>query len=362
MMKNWNTPRFRLQEDQFTRLQQFVRRRFNRPYIKRHNGPILFFGSTIFLIYLSLMIALWLSTANDPAYFVIIAVLGILCVPMILVIGHESVHGNFTTWRWLNSLGKSVFYFLGTTPYFWSLRHINAHHAYTNIKEWDMDIEQSKLIRLSEQEPHAKHHRYQYLYMPFLFMLYTLNWFFIRDVQDVSNNRFGGKHVQTHPTEKIVYLVLAKLWHLSFLVGIPVLLGASIVQAVFGFFLFHVMASLTTTLVLISTHIGENHDLLSAGEGQHSESSWIEHQIRTTGDFCTHSDLALYFFGGFNHHLTHHLFPNIPFRFYPQITPLVKNYCIENDLPYHHYDDLLKCASSHFKRLKKYSQPHTMTS
>ena len=136
----------------------------------------------------------------------------------------------------------------------------------------------------------------------------------------------------------------------------PIILGQIPSAALFGFIVFHFSASLTTTLVLVSTHVGVEHELIDTDDQFKLPYTWIEHQIRTTGNFNTNSFFALHFFGGFNHHLTHHLFPNIPYSLYPQITPLLQKYCLQNNLPFVSYSNLSQCVKSHFKRLKYYSK------
>lgn len=349
-------PKFKkpVENDTFQILSNRVYQLKNVLYCKVTNRSILLNGILLFLIYLSFILLLWSWPEHLFSYLLITVILGILCVPMILVIGHESIHGNFTNKRTINLIGKNIFYFLGTSPYFWELRHLHAHHNFTNIKRWDLDIEQSELIRLDDCQQYRPFHRYQMYYMPFLFMLYTLNWFFHRDFKDISLYNFGSKELKSHPVRKILYLFSGKLWHLSFLCFIPLLTGYDWQWVLTGFLAFHFSASLATTLILISTHVGEEHELLNT-ENKDMPYSWAEHQIRTSGNFSTNSSILLHFFGGFNHHLTHHLFPGVPYVLYPQITPLVKEYCESNNLPYHHYSSLFQCIKSHFLRLKKYS-------
>ena len=163
----------------------------------------------------------------------------------------------------------------------------------------------------------------------------------------------------SHPSSKIFWLLISKIWHFSFLMFIPIVLGQSFSIAVLGFFIYHFTTSITTALVLVSTHIGEDHELINADGKTTMPHTWIEHQIRTSGSFSIKSKLATHFFGGFNHHLAHHLFPNIPYAFYPQITPLIEEYCIRNNLPFVCYPNLYTCIKSHFNRLSIYStQPN----
>lgn len=341
--------------EDFAELRKSVNQLKRNANMKRISLNSLIFGSVLFITFNLFIILFWRANEYDFCYLLISSILGMLCVPMILVIGHEAIHGNFTHNKRINQLAKNIFIFLGTSAYFWELRHLNAHHNYTNVAEWDLDIEQSPLIRLSDKHKFKRIHRYQQVYMPFLFMLYTLNWFFFRDFKDLSLCKFGSKEVKKHPSSQILLMMLGKIWHLVFLIGIPLFVGQSLGLVICGFFIFHFSASLTTTLVLISTHIGEEHELLGTNEESKLPYSWVEHQIRTSGDFSTHSVFALHFFGGFNHHLSHHLFPDVPYVLYPKITPLIKSYCEVHQLPYHHYPNLITCMKSHFLRLRKFS-------
>lgn len=321
------------------------------------NLSIIIRAIVLILVFLSLMFSYWFCAAASIWYFLLPVFMGVLCVPLILTIGHESIHNNFTSSSKINNIGSNIFYSLGTSPYFWKLRHLNAHHPYTNILEWDMDIEQSKLIRLDKNQEWKSIHRFQAFYMPILFMFYTLNWFFFRDLKDIYKSNFGNKKNVKHPFVKILGLILSKIWHVSFLIFIPYLLGKSWEVVVLGFFLFHFAASLATTLVLVSTHVGIPHELIKYNTANSLPYDWVQHQIRTSGDFSTESSIWLHFFGGFNHHLSHHLFPNVPYFLYPQITPLVKEYCEQAGLPYHHFPNLFSCIQSHFHRLALLSRP-----
>jgi linoleoyl-CoA desaturase len=341
--------------DGFVDLQLYVRNLVSTCDVKKENRNTVLFGAIAFLAFIIGVGGFWTQT-SQLNYYLLAAFLGVMCVPLILLIGHEAIHGNFTSIKLVNKLGINIFYFLGTSAYFWTLRHINAHHHYTNIRNWDLDIEQSKLIRLDTTQDWHKIHRFQAFYMPFLFLCYTLNWFFFRDFKDISTHHFGTKYIEKHPNAKLVYLFCSKIWHLLFLVIIPIWFGHSFGSVVIGFFIFHFSASLTTTLVLVSTHIGEDHELLGTDTHEELPFSWAEHQIRTSGDFSTSNRFLLHFFGGFNHHLAHHLFPNVPYSLYPQITPLIKEFCNNNILPYHNYPSLVSCVKSHFIRLHKYSK------
>jgi linoleoyl-CoA desaturase len=349
-----NTPKFKSANDNdfFKALRNEVLETIGKDFKQKSDRKTLLKGILLVGLFILCITTYWYYAANTAVFLSMSFLLGILCLPLVLNIGHESVHHNFSTSQKNNVLGKNIFYLLGTSAYFWELRHLSSHHTFVNIKGWDTDIEQSNIIRLDSQQSFKKHHRFQCLYMPVAFLLYTIIWFFIRDFKDISVKQYGAKTIQKHPTKELILLGLAKIWHLLFLIIIPYLISKNLSLAIGGFFVFHLSASLITTFALISTHVGEDQEMISAAENGDLPYSWLEHQLKTTADFSTNNFFISHFFGGFNHHVAHHLFPNIPNILYPKITPIIKKYCKANEMNYIQYPNLIACAKSHFKRLK----------
>ena len=310
-------------------------------------------AAVLMAAYIAALWAFWQSSSNLFLHVLSAIGLGLLCLPIVLNIGHESVHNTFSPKRRINRLGRWAFWLLGTSSYFWELRHINSHHAFANVGDWDMDIEQSKIIRLSPQQEFKSHHQYQHFYMPFVFLLYSLAWFAYRDFKDINTHQFGNKVIRKTPTKEVVKLLAAKVFHLTTLFIIPWILSGSLPVALIGFLSMHLAASAATTFILISTHIGEEQEIVQPSDDL--PYAWAEHQLRTTADFSTHSKWANHIFGGFNHHVAHHLFPNINHLAYPRITPIIRQMAKEHNLPYQHYDNLIQTSIAHFKRLQSLS-------
>jgi linoleoyl-CoA desaturase len=348
------TPKFKSsnQKDFFKELRKEVLETIGKNFKQESDKITLLKGLLLVGLFTLSIITYWYNAANPIIFLGMSFLLGILCLPLVLNIGHESVHHNFSTDDKINIIGKNIFYLLGTSAYFWELRHLSSHHTFVNIKGWDTDIEQSNIIRLDSEQAFKKHHRFQCLYMPIAFLFYTIIWFFIRDFKDTSIKQYGAKTIQKHPTKELILLGLAKIWHLLFLILIPYLISKNLSLALCGFFIFHLSASLITTFALISTHVGEDQEMINPAESGELPYTWLEHQFKTTADFSTDSFITSHFFGGFNHHVAHHLFPNIPNVFYPKITPIIKKYCAANEMNYIQYPNLIACAKSHFKRLK----------
>ncbi len=304
--------------------------------------------------FIGVVLLLYSTPIGSIVYLGFAVLLGVSCLPLILNIGHESVHGNFSTSKGLNKMGKGVFYLLGTSAYFWRIRHTASHHAFANVKNVDLDIEQTTIVRLSKHQEHEPRHRYQHLYMPFAFCLYTLLWFFYRDFKDLGKKRFGAKKVKKHAPREVVKLIAAKVWHLLLLLVFPFLLNQTAWLVLTGFLAFHLGASIVTTFALISTHVGEEQEIVEASENL-LPYSWAEHQLRTTADFSVNNVFLFHFFGGFNHHVAHHLFPGIPHVYYPLITPIIEEKAQYYGMPYHRYPTFFASAKSHFTRLKQLS-------
>ena len=236
------------------------------------------------ILFFALLVGLWLFNDNYLLFYVL---LGILSLPMVLNIGHESVHDNLSDRKWVNRSGRYVYYLLGTRGYFWEIRHNFAHHAFANVRKWDLDFGQSSLIRLSKSQPHYFFNKFQVIYMPFLYLHYTLIWFFIRDFLDIFRKHFGVKRIERHPWKEIVLLFVAKVWHIAAFILIPVWMGYEVSTAFTGFFIFHISASLMTTLALISTHVGEEQEIVDVGKEGQLPYNWFVHQLKTTADFST---------------------------------------------------------------------------
>ena len=52
--------------------------------------------------------------------------------------------------------------------------------------------------------------------------------------------------------------------------------------------------------------------------------NYYKHQLAVSLDYHPTSKLASWFFGGFNSHSAHHLFPNLPHTLYIALTPMIK--------------------------------------
>ena len=77
---------------------------------------------------------------------------------------------------------------------------------------------------------------------------------------------------------------------------------------------------LTIIVILLTTHMLEDSHFPDPDENGLMPYSWSKHQVLTTSDYATDSGIITHLFGGFNHHVIHHLFQHICHIHYPELT------------------------------------------
>jgi linoleoyl-CoA desaturase len=298
-------------------------------------GCILFLGNNTALLYLFYVLC------------------GITMIVLFINAFHDAAHGALFKKPKHNDMFTYVLELFGSNRWLWIRRHISLHHAYPNVPDWDIDIKQSDIIRIFPNSPLLNYHKYQHIYMWFIYPLYSLNWLYIRDFKDFfgTENNYV-KRVTTIPKKEIFRLFAAKAINLFYLLFVPMLVLNQPWYVVLGaWFSMHVVGSVIGVVALVSTHVDEDAQFPHTDEDGKLSSTWAMHQMIVTKDFSTDSRLANFLYGGFTHHVAHHLFPAVGHTYYPYITPIIKRYAQEYGLPYTHYP-FYKAIRSHFRMLK----------
>ena len=121
----------------------------------------------------------------------------------------------------------------------------------------------------------------------------------------------------------------------------------------------HIAASSLGVIPLISTHVDEAAEFPLPPIDGRMNTTWALHQMTVTKDFSADSKLANFLFGGFTHHVAHHLFPGVAHTYYPKITPIIRRYAQEYQLPYTCYP-AYKAVKSHYYLLKNSGKPENI--
>ncbi len=337
----------------FKELKTAVNDYFKENDIKKTGDWKSFFKALFFISsYIFIAIAIFFVTELSSLHLCY-AALGSLSIFTALNVAHDTAHGTLSSNKKLNQIFLYTFDLLGASGYLWKLKHVHSHHPHVNIPDMDGDIKQSNLVRIFPNAPYFNFHRFQFLYMPVLYLLYTLNWLLFRDFRDLKETNISGKPNHKHHRKDILKFFLFKSLFISRMLWLPILfLDFTVFEIISGFLIFHLAAGFTVSLALVSAHIGEHSIYPEPDENGNMPLSWVRHQITTTCDFATDSFLVTHLFGGFNHHVVHHLFPNICHIHYPAITKILVAHCESNGMPYRSNPTLLSAILSHLKFLK----------
>lgn len=305
-----------------------------------------------FLIYILAYLSIFFFGDHFNYLIFCYSFIGVWGVFLGLNVGHDAAHNAIFKKRKYNYLLLHVFDLLGTNSFNWKNRHVGAHHLYPNIMDYDSDIQQSNVVKIFPKDKHQSFHFIQFLYMPFLYMIYIIRWIIYRDFKDIFSPKIGGYQNTTYPIKEIIKMILFKVFYLTSLVILPwYILAIPLYYCVLLFLLLTVFASLCITMVLLSTHVGEDAYFPEPDSNGEMPHSWSHHHLKTAGDFSTNSFIITHLFGGFNHHVIHHLFQHICHIHYPALTKILIDVSKRHGLKYRSKKYLTTAVLSHFKLL-----------
>lgn len=318
----------------------------------RANNKMLVKIALMFLLFLAANISIYIFDHSIISLFALYAFIGGWSVLLGLNIGHDAAHNAIFKKRKHNEILLFIFEIVGTNAYNWKNRHLGAHHVFPNIMDHDSDIQQTNFVKIFPKDDHKKYHAFQHIYMPFLYLFYIFRWVIYRDFKDANSKKIGAFNNSGYPKKEILKMIFFKLFYISYMIVLPSLfLPFHFLTIISAFFILTVAGSLVITMVLLSTHVGEDANFPEPDENGFLPHSWSYHQVITAADFGTNSRAMNHLFGGFNHHVIHHLFPHICHIHYPSLTPILKEKAAKYNLPYRHKKYLLAAMLSHFKLL-----------
>jgi linoleoyl-CoA desaturase len=328
------------------------------PYLKIAERRILFKTWIKIILFPALYIGgymLMITSAQTMgqllAYYAAMGVLMPLCIANVV---HDALHGCLLKSRSANQFLRHIFDAMGGNSYVWQQRHVIFHHPNPNVLDWDIDLESRKIYTLSPADQHKPIHRFQHLYMPFVFPLFTLHWVLFRDFKDYYDSSSVFRKKVNVPMNEFIKLPLFKAFYLSYIILLPILvLDFTWLQVLFAFALLHVVCAIGTLIILLPNHWDEHAEFYEPRlTGNQLRDSWAIHQLRNTNDYAIHNPFTNFLMGGLNHHVAHHLFPSINHNYLPGITEEIIKITKEKNLPYKCFS-LIGALRSHFRLLRK---------
>lgn len=292
--------------------------------------PALYFAAWI--------IAMIYGKQNHDVLFIGYLAMGLLLVLNYLNVVHDAVHNTIFKNRRQNELYVYLFDIMGANSFIWKTRHVLFHHNYPNVNGWDTDIDQSALVKVAPQAPSSRLHKYQHIYLPFIYPLFLFNWLLIRDFKDFfSKQRIVHKKIDI-PFIEYIKLFFFKTLFFTYMLILPVFVFHIAWSAVLPAFITMIFtASIFALIVLLPPHANIASEFPEPDENRILPYGWFLHMLKTTNDVKGENWFTRFVLGNFNYHIVHHLFPNIHHSFYPQITEKLKLISQENNLPYRSY-------------------------
>jgi len=270
---------------------------------------------------------------------------------------HDANHNALFKSKKLNTIFGYIIELLGSNRKLWIHAHNIQHHSFINIHGHDDNIAGYGLLRLCPQDKWLPHHKYQWLYAPFVYALSTLNYATLRDVKLLFSEK------QKFSFNFYAELILFKLFYYSYVFLIPVFVFGVSFKLILSFYLLgHLVNGLFLAIIFVIGHLTEGTHFPEL-DGDIVHDNWTTHVIKTTCDYATDSKFLQWVVGGVNLHVAHHLFPKICHVHYKAITPLIQEVVLKHGYAYKEIPSFTDAFKSHFAILKQLGQnPDTLDS
>jgi linoleoyl-CoA desaturase len=316
----------------------------NRKSIKTQS---LFIGLDIiiFMVYVSTFV-----TAMFSSYSLFIrgscsCIAGLTYISLGFNVMHDASHFAISTNENINNILNKIWNSWGLWNHkIWFYHHVYNHHSFTGIEHNDPDLyhlqpfgEKVEISNNRKINPFLI--KNQYITVPYLLFLFPGQYF----GQSISYFKSIKKHrIFKINLPKINYydmidiaLISIKLYSLYRGLYIPTILY--IISLNFWY----------------SINIVGDHDTYETSIVNHYDGNdWCKMQISNSGNFVNDNIIWTYLFGGINYQIEHHLFPNMCHIHYPTISPIIKKFCKENNIPYSHQKSMYETYKSFLIMMK----------
>ncbi len=279
-------------------------------------------------------------------------------------IGHTALHGAYDglpgaenyqskTFRWDVPIDEES----------WLSGHNVRHHGNTNVAGRDPDIHFGP-VRLTQQTPHASHHRWQvpftvfWLFPSFAFLM-NLHFTGLNDAY-FSNGLPSDMDVLPDRSKASVRLAWKKTlrkyvpYYFKNYVFFPALAGPMFWKVLLGNMLAETMRDIYSAATIFCGHVGPETKSYPLGTRAKSRGQWYAMQIEATNNFEVSRPISI-LCGGLDRQIEHHLFPSLPPERLREIAPEVRAICEKHGVAYRTdtWGRTLKNALAHVAALSR---------
>jgi linoleoyl-CoA desaturase len=355
-LKKMSTPKFintsnlNFHQELKKRVQEY----FKENQLSQTGNWRLYFKAGLFwLLYIALYVHLVFFT---PPYLFCIAealLMGGLTAAIGFNVMHDGGHGSFSQSKFWNYAAAYSVNGLGASMLMWNNKHNIVHHTYTNIDGVDDDIEIQPLLRLCATQKKYKVHRFQHIYVWFLYSLLLIIWVFGTDYLKYFKKKVGIVPIKKLSLFNHIAFWAAKLIYYFIMIALPIYM-VGFLPWLIGFLIISLFAGLVLSTVFQLAHtVEETAFPVASVDSKNIENEWAIHQLETTANFATNNKLLSWLVGGLNFQVEHHLFPKISHVHYPAISKIIKSTCKEFGVKYNEFARMRDALFSHASHLKK---------
>ena len=330
----------RIRVDEYFRENELARRDSFRMYTKTAIVLAWLVASYVCLVFLNL-----------PGFGIIISAAS-LCLALNAVgfnIMHDGNHRSYSDNPHVNRLMGFSLDIIGGSSYFWQWKHNYLHHTYPNITGIDDDIEAGFIARLSPHQKKYFFHRYQHIYIWFLYGFLIIKWHLYEDFYNFATKRI---HNHTFPRPKgwdLFLFIFGKICFFTLAFVVPSFYYPFLYVVLF-YLLIAFVQGIILTIVFQLAHCNEEAEFVEpAKNDERLKTSWLVHQLETTADFSRDNKVLNWYIGGLNFQVEHHLFPKICHIHYYALSKIVEDTCKEFGVTYNSYKNLSEGIASHYR-------------
>lgn len=270
-----------------------------------------------------------------------------------LSVMHDANHGSYSSSPRVNRAMSYVINLIGGYHVNWRIQHNVLHHSFTNVHDFDEDIDKG-VMRFSPLQERKSIFHFQAFYAPILYGLMTIYWLFVKDFEQLIRYRRKDLLESQNITfgQSLFYIIFNKSWYIVLTIVLPILLiDLPWWQVLLGYVTMQFICGLVLALIFQPAHVLEETNFYHVDENGSVENNWAIHQLHTTANFANKSTFFSWFVGGLNYQIEHHLFPNICHVHYKHISKIVKETAEEYNVPYYQHETFYDALKSHFTLL-----------
>jgi linoleoyl-CoA desaturase len=306
-----------------------------------------------------------LVLAPSPLYLQVLAAVVLVHALLATATGimHDANHHAFSSRRWVNQLVAYSGDFLGASSMLWRLQHNTLHHRHTNVEGVDGDIDQMPFARLSPSQPLEPRHRFQHVYLWFLYGFLHIRWVLVGDYVGLVSYMKNPETRRGVSASGVAKMFLGKAVHLSWAVVVPCLFHPW--WCVLGVYLgvsYAVGFMLAVTFQV--AHCVQEADMVAFDPGTLKGDAMVIHQLNTTVDVEPSSLFSRlwvsYACGGLHMQVEHHIAPRIPHTAYPLLQKRVRELCREINVTHRTHQSVWRAVSAHGRHLRVMGRPQAV--